>query len=85
MAAYEGISPTLGREIVFDAFGQMDVNKLELDDTGWGKLFARLAQLKRELDGEGYRTAASLGKALSLSEKTVRNLIKEINAAKAAK
>lgn len=40
----------------------------------------RFWHLLRELDGEGYRTAASLGKALSLSEKTVRNLIKEINA-----
>lgn len=36
--------------------------------------------LLKELDGTSYRTAASLGKALSLSEKTVRNLIKEINA-----
>lgn len=40
----------------------------------------RFWQLLRELDGGNYRTAASLGKALSLSEKTVRNLIKEINA-----
>ena len=40
----------------------------------------RFWQLLRELEGEGYRTAASLGRALALSEKTVRNLIKEINA-----
>ena len=39
----------------------------------------RFWQLLRELDGGDYRTAAALGKALALSEKTVRNLIKEIN------
>ncbi len=56
MSAYEGISPTLGREIVYDAFGQLDVNKLELDGAGWQKLFGRLEQLKSELDGDGQYT-----------------------------
>ncbi len=56
MSAYEGISPTLGREIVYDAFGQLDVNKLELDGAGWQKLFGRLEQLKGELDGGGAYT-----------------------------
>lgn len=40
----------------------------------------RFRQLLKELEGQEYRTAVSLGRSMNLSEKTVRNLIKEINA-----
>ena len=40
----------------------------------------RFWQLLKELEGQDYRTAVSLGRSMNLSEKTVRNLIKEINA-----
>lgn len=39
----------------------------------------RFWQLLEQLDGQGYHTAAALSKALGVSEKTVRNVIKEIN------
>jgi len=40
----------------------------------------RFWKLLEQLEGNDYKTASNLGKALKVSEKTVRNLIKEINA-----
>ena len=51
------------------------MHKNMCEEKEWTDMENRFLHLLRELDGEGYRTAASLGKALSLSEKTVRNQI----------
>ncbi len=53
LSAYEGISPVLSRELVYSAFSQMDVSKLELAESGWQKLTVRLETLKEELNDTG--------------------------------
>ena len=50
LAAFEGFSPTLARELTFDICGNTELNKLEMTDEQWALLDSRLYALKSGLE-----------------------------------
>ncbi len=50
LAAFEGFSPVLARELTFDICGSTELNKLEMTDEQWELLYSRLYALKSGLE-----------------------------------
>ena len=50
LSAYEGFSPALARELVFDVFGTVEIDKNKLSDSDWDRLNTRLYALRSGLE-----------------------------------